>query len=246
MPRSLIPRVQVGDILKGTRNLRGYLQTAATLNFLTAYSRDLSKAQLQKAKKTLYKPSKNERFLVTVNSTRTFGVHSLDSDILLLFVNPIEQPAQHNRFPLTPSSMRQTMSPTIFSKWFVRTPRKKTDTRKWPSYAFFMWVALHLNLHAIPRDSAPKVRVPDGPQGPFGYYKQYMGQWSREELITVFQQWVATGLTRKPDVGNLGYGSMGPLLKDTQLMREEIDRLCNNPRTMNLVKALGFPGSAFK
>ena len=236
--------MQVGDILQGTRNLRRYLQTCSALCFLNTYPHDTSKTQLQKAKKEMYKPSKNERFLVAANSARSFGVQSLDSDVLLLFVNSIKTPAPYSHPILPPLD---TMSPTIFSKWFVKTPQKITDTRKWPDYAFFMWMSLHLNMHTIPRDSAPKVRVPDGPQGPFGYYKQYMGKWDRPELIDVFQRWVATGITRKGDLqpGNLGFGNMGPLLEETQVMREEIKRMCANPRILQLVKSLSIPGGTF-
>ena len=237
--RPLIPRIQPGDILKGTRNLRNYLQTAATLNYLNDISHGL--VPTMKAKKGIYRPDKDEKFLVTVNAWGMFGACALNSDITLLFCNPkvpSRSPRARKDFvPMCVGPIR--MDPTIFSKWFIKTSAKKTDLHQWSSYAYHMWVSLHLNMNSLGGDGGLVLRTPDGPTGPFTLHNHNVGAYSRKTLSTLVLQGVTRGITRPTAQSgrNMPGDGCGPQLKDTLQMREEIDRLCTNPRISQKLKA---------
>jgi hypothetical protein len=241
--RPLIPRVRVGDVLKGTRNLRNYLQTASTLNYVNDLSQQMNGRK--KSKEKLFRPSKNEKFLVTVNAWGIFGVCSLDSEVVLVFCNPmrptVSPTARRKGFPIPMpgASGLVRMDPTIFSKWFIRTPMRKTDTRTWSDYEYHMWAALHLNLNNIRHDNAPTFHCQNGPTGPFCTRAQAYGMQPREHLNTLILQWIPKGITRATAETrrNMPSGGFGPRLEDIDAHREELQHLCSNPRIAQRLKA---------
>ncbi len=239
--RPLIPRVRVGDILKGTRNLRNYLQVASTLNYVTRLNEKATSRK--KIKEGIFRPTKEERFLVTVNSWGMFGVCSLDSDVVLLFSNP-EQPSspsnQSKAYPLISGSKR--MDPTIFSKWFIRTTTRKINLREWSDYAYHMRSTLHLNLCSVGRDNGPTFHAQPGASGPFDMSKLIYGMKTRNQSISLLQHWVTRGITRPSAYKSQGSrrrssAGFGPLLEETAQMRQEIESLCSNPRIAQRLKA---------
>ena len=69
--RPVIPKVRVGDILLGTKNLRNWLQTASLLNYVNQLG---NQHYANSTKGSLYLPSKKDRFVVAVNAWETFAV----------------------------------------------------------------------------------------------------------------------------------------------------------------------------
>ncbi len=240
--RPLIPRVRVGDILKGTRNLRNYLQTASTLNYVTS----LIEKSRKKAKESIFYPTKEERFLVTVNSWGMFGICSLDSNVVLLFSNPAgpakSSTQNKNHSPSLIAFGNKRMDPTIFSKWFIRTTEKRTDLREWSDYAYHMRVTLHLNLCSIGRDHGPTFHAQPGASGPFCMSQQDYGMKTRQKSTLLLQHWIVRGITRpsshksRAQLRSVPTG-FGPLLEETAQMRQEIESLCSNPRIAQKLKA---------
>ena len=233
--RPLIPSVRPGDVLKGTRNLRHYLQTASTLNYVNDLS--MRMGGRSRSKSQLYHPSKDDEFMVTVNAWGTFGVYSARDDVVLLFVNPsMPSGVSHqSRYPLR-------MDPTIFSKWFIRTPKKYVDLTTWPEAPYFMWASLHLNMSSVQSDNAPIFNIQNGASGPF-----HMGQCGnhyhrplqRELLLKLIHQWTVRGATRPNSTWNrhLPSGGSGPQLEEIPQMRREIQNICSNPRIAQQLKA---------
>jgi len=237
--RPLIPRVRVGDVLLGTRNLRHYLQTAATLNYLQEVSQDLS--YRNRAKANLYRPSKEDEFLVTVNAWDTFGVYNVSKEVMLLFHNPskdLSTPAGFIRKKPTGKSFPRRMDTTIFSKWFIRTNMKYTDLSGWPATPYYMWAALHMNLNSIRSDSVPNFHCDGSPHGPFHMGSQQRN-WKRGQLMTLLRDWVPTGITRSgaPTPRQLPNQGFGPRLEDIEGMRRDIESLCSNPRLAQRLKS---------
>ena len=233
--RPLIPRARPGDILKGTRNLRGYLQAASTLNYLN----EISHGEMRReAKSRIFRPCKNERFLVTVNAWGMFGICSLDTDVVLLFANPPD-PIRTGKNYLSRLQGSARMDPTIFSKWFIRTTVKMTALQDWPNHAHYMWMGLHLNLTNVRHDSAPTWHYQKGPTGPFYMKNQIPTSYPRDQLYRVLHQWVPRGATRPsaPTGRNTPSVGFGPRLEETLEMRREIEQLCSNPRIAQRLKA---------
>jgi len=129
------------------------------------------------------------------------------------------------------------MDPTIFSQWFIRTPAKMTDLQVWKDHAFYMWVSLHLNLSSIRHDNAPSFYYQNGYQGIFDSHSNGHG-WKRENLLRLFDRWLACGVTRPTAVSgkNLPSSGFGPRLEDIRGMRRDIEQLCSNPRIAQRLK----------
>ena len=225
--RPLIPRVRPGDILKGTRNLRNYLQVASTLTYLNDLSNGARPSKKDKAK-DIYRPSKNERFLVTVNAWGVFGTYSLDTEVVLLFSNPL----------LPHHTGSERMNPTIFSKWFIRTPYKRTALVEWPYYAYYMRVALHLNMGNARSDNAPNYHFHTGVAGPFTMRDVSYAHHSRGSLNEFLRMWATRGATRATATHgrNCPSGGFGPRLEETADLHEQVRTLCSNPRIAERIK----------
>lgn len=228
--RPVIPRVRVGDVLKGTRNLRHWLQTAATLNYLNNLRHNYGDSN--KAKECIYTPSKNDEFLVTVNAWGVFGVYSVNKDVVLLFINRSKEYHKRMHRPLL-------MDPTIFSKWFIRTPRKCPDLETWPLFPYYMRACLHLNVSSMKHEmNTPQMQIMNGPEGPFQMHSNQVGGWEKASLKAFVQASTPKGITR-PGAWNWisAYMGHGPRMEDLEPMRGEIMRLCSNPRLLQKIKS---------
>jgi hypothetical protein len=240
--RPLIPRVRVGDVLKGTRNLRYYLQTASTLKYLQEIKHGAGAARARR--QNIYRPAKNDKFLVTVNAWGLFGVYNLDTEVILLFGNPTIRPKNSTRSTLgrlssiQPKMPDMRMNPTIFSQWFIRTHIKMVDLRDWKDPAYYMRSVLHLNLANIRSDNVPSYYFQHGQSGIFDGYMNGEG-WQRDNLLHLSKAWAARGATRvgAPTGKNTPGGGFGPRLEEIGGMKREIFQLCTNPRIAQCLKA---------
>lgn len=133
----LIPKVKVGDILLGTRNLRSYLRTVSVLECLNRLYTGLGK---QQSRADLYTPSKAREYIVACNAWNMFGVWEQSSNVVVLFANP----STTGEPPL--------MDPKIFAHWFIRTKDKSLDRTSWPEHAINLWAFLHMNAISLPRN----------------------------------------------------------------------------------------------
>lgn len=263
--RPLIPRVRPGDILKGTRNLRNWLQTASVLNYLT-HIRHGEYGGSEEAKKKLYTPSKDDEFIVTVNAWGMFGAYSRNKDVILLFRNcqPQKSPSSSptaSKKPIISTELGCTgvrhnparkhkwegdsgvrMNPTLFSQWFIRTNGKCLELDTWPRYAIHMWSSLHLNLCVIPSSIGNQsfgFHTYNGPAGPFEMHDN----GSHSELLPLtqaFAHWYPRGITRMGGKYSFALtrpsGIVGPHLAEIPTMRWEIQELCSNPRVRARIK----------
>ncbi len=236
--RPLIPRVRVGDVLKGTRNLRNYLQTAATLAYVMPLSRSYSGSPRSRSEGSAwldklrnYRPSKNDEFLVTVNAWSIFGVCDTNSKVVLLFRNSMVPTLKPGGY----THRRPCMDPTIFSKWFIRTPKKRVDISIWPREPYYMWASLHLNLSHIRGDTRLQFHFPDGPEDLF-IPEPNSKRWKRNQLVALFHKWRPRGITR-PFSERAFDASQGPRLEEITPMRAQIAEICSNPRISQSVKA---------
>ena len=240
--RPLIPRVRVGDVLKGTRNLRYYLQTASTVKYLQEIKHGAGRARARR--QNIYRPSKNDRFLVTVNAWGLFGVYSLDTELVLLFGNPTIRPKNSTRSPLgrpspiQPKMPAMRMDPTIFSQWFIRTRTKMIALQDWKDSAYYMRSALHLNLSNIRNDNIPSYYFNHDYSGVFDGHMNGEG-WQRDVLLAMSKEWSTRGATREgASYGkNAPSGGFGPRLEEIEGMKREIFQLCTNPRIAQRLKA---------
>jgi hypothetical protein len=236
--RPVIPRVRVGDILSGTRNLRHYLQTAVTLNYLE----DIHQGAMgrRKDKQHVYNPAKDEKFLVVANAWGSFCAVSTVANVGLFFRNPTDGPIRipMGKKQLLPRSTALYMAPAIFSQWFIRTEEKQPDVRKWPDYAFHIWASAQMNLCNIVADGALTLHLQGGPQGPFSLVLNGKGV-KRDNIHHYIREWSVRGHTRLsyPDRGRLPNGGYGPRLEDLSGMKERIRELCRNPRVVQRLKS---------
>jgi hypothetical protein len=231
--RPLIPRVRIGDILLGTRNLRRYLQTAATLSYVKEVGAGVSAGR---ARAVLYRPSKEDQFLVTVNAWEVFGAHGLNCPVTLLFANPTTGgPAGRS---VAGNSSR--MNPTLFSKWFIRTPRRMVDLADWPAWACYMKMSLHLNLGNSRDPNAPAFNYGSGCRSPFTTQRG-KPPWTKNQLIAALEEWAPRGITRLAPARGGGKtmhrGGCGPLFDEIPAMQDEIRERCSNPRIARHLKA---------
>lgn len=248
--RPLIPRVRTGDVLKGTRNLRNYLQTAATLNYIHAYQHALAlhsgpvRGRALTYAGSSCQPTKEDRWLVVVNAEGVFGTYCLDYEAVLLFVNPISnrdtrKPGKTGRksrnLAKPPSPDR--MNPTIFSQWFIRTPKRMTNLRYWPNLAYFMWALLQLNLGSI--RGYPNIgRIPDGSIGLFSAAQMEL-DWQQDKIMSKARVWIPRGVTR-PNADwqrRLPEQGSGPCLEEIPRMQAQIQAAASNPRFIQHLKS---------
>jgi len=230
--RPVIPKVQVGDILLGTKNLRNWLQTASLLSYVNL----LANQHYANSKKgSLYLPSKTDRFVVAVNAWESFAVWGLDQDAIVLFCNAKNE--SHPKYKHGPSNRdAEAMSPALFSQWFVRTRGRRPDLLKtWPDHAYYLWASLQMNVISSP-DHALNYMVPPGIDTPFTTHLH--NDTPKHKIRELVQQGIQRGLIRgkqrrRPPVGGRAYG---PSLQDIPRWREEIRGVTANPRIVKKLK----------
>ncbi len=233
--RPVIPKVRVGDILLGTKNLRNWLQTRSLLSYVN----QLSSNHHQDPKKvSLYLPTKQDRFVVAVNAWETFAVWGLDREAVILFCNPSEEPraVATRRKPRRKDTV-QAMSPALFAQWFIRTPGKRPDLiNTWPDHAYHLWAALQMNVISHPEHPLG-YSVPPGHEASFTipYHGREMDKVNMREIV---RQTIRSGLILREerDRWPAGGRTYGPHLKDISRWQEQIQKVTSNPRIRKSLK----------
>jgi len=226
--RPIVPKVRVGDVLLGTKNLRNWLQTASLLSYVQGLAGHSYRT------KNLYIPAKKDRFIVAVNAWETFGVWGLDQDqdAIILFCNPGQsrRVAGEDEIEWNP-----TMTPALFAQWFIRTRGRQPDLLSWPNHAYYLWGSLQMN--AI---SNSHKRL--GYSIPAAHDRAFHSHETNDAPKEVVKERVVTairyGLTRQKAKRSRPGGSrrVGPTLGEIQSMRRQISNFTANPRVVKTFK----------
>jgi len=129
----VVPKIRVGDVLLGTKNLRNWLQTKSLL----AYTQKLQ-VGMHVDNSALYVPHKKNRFVVSVNAWNTFAACDFENRIVLFFCNPTH--------PDTRKELEPRMTPGQFATWFIHTRERRPNLRIWPEWAYHLWASYQMNL----------------------------------------------------------------------------------------------------
>lgn len=221
----VIPKVRVGEVLLGTKNLRHYLRTASVLT----YVRDL---HMEVKPSSIYTPSRKDCFIVAANSRPCFAVWSLNQNVVLLFKNGEDAKAAR-------------MDPNIFAQWFVRSGLYHPDLSSWPGYACTLWSALQMNSGSTPRNlgAPPGYRLGisgmgEGIRSPFVIHRATPD--NKQNAFDSAKAAIRCGMTR-PNAPRNAFpkdSAHGPRLSDLKAMYEELSRLTKNPRIMQQLEVL--------
>ena len=130
---AVVPKIRVGDVLLGTKNLRNYIRTCSQLRYLNHLSR--KRKGLHNIKTPLYTPNKQDKFIVAVNNNTRFAVWSSNQNVILFFGNS----------PSSPEEFKPVMDREIFAQWFLKTPGRNPNVSDWPIQAHFLWASIHKN-----------------------------------------------------------------------------------------------------
>lgn len=225
----VIGKVAVGDVLKGTKNLRNYLRARSLQDRIRKV---INNPNHKPAK--LYTPSKKDNFVVAVNAWDRFGVWCEREEIVLYWCNfsPKQPAPKHYKQPVP-----EYMSPSIFSKWFVKTNDKRPQVDLWPDYAYAMWTLLNLNAAGT---GEFHLDLGNLVIGPFRH---------KENLVSCFQnpikieakrnllRAIKTGHTRELELSKKAHHMPrwtgfkgGPRIEDIKDIREEIHDMLSNQR----------------
>ena len=136
-----MPKIRVGEVLRGTRNLRHWLRTASILRNVESLHRNGMGFLDPGFGKNLYTPQKDDSFIVAANTPFHFCVWSPRQNVSLVFINPSGRYEKE----VTPY-----MSPALFATWFVRTNEYNLDLTKWPHFAYYIWALVQMNALALP------------------------------------------------------------------------------------------------
>ncbi len=221
--RPIVPKIRVGDVLFGTKNLRNWLQTSSLLSYVQALAGRSSREG------KLYIPTKKDRFVVAVNAWETFAVWGLDSDVIILFCNP--GPRRHTY----QDKQEPAMTPALFAQWFIRTRGRCPDLRSWPNHAYYLWGSLHMNAVSVPGKRLGYT-IPSGLDSVFNYheYNDHPKEVVRERVVDT----IGYGLTRRKAKRSpfAGDRRVGPTLNDILAMRRQISDFTANPRVVKKLK----------
>lgn len=241
--RPLIPKVRIGSVLYGTKNLRNWLRKASLLNCL-----ELMHAghKVEMAKKAIFSPQKDDEYIVAVNAWDRFCVWSPRSNIVLTFLNRDRAGNQSRksskRLAVALSHLQehggappdQVMDPSIFPSWFINTDKRNIDLKQWPGYAYHLWASLHMNIVS---SHAGDIRlVPSFPRRPFSAPFQYheVNEWEKHDVQAKLVEGLRRGITRRKHGPPGGMcvlpNPRGMILGDLEVMDQKIQRLVDNPR----------------
>lgn len=231
--KPVVPKIRVGDVLLGTKNLRSYLRTCSLIRYFQVLDRR-SFGPKTEAGSLLYTPNKQDPFVVMVNNHNRFAVWSPNKDVVLLFINPQEGYG----------SIEEYMNPEIFAQWFLRSSGKNPDVRSWPLHAHYIWASLHMNAWRN-RHSPLKfhVRGAEPEEAPFvNHLSISPGSVERQTISEAVREAVTHGVFRNlPDskkrVPHLFGGSgFGPNLREVSQLRSKLETLMRNPRLVSKAK----------
>jgi len=224
----------------------------------------------------LYIPSKSDEFIVAANNYNRFAVWSPNANVVLLFVNPLEKKGPQRkgnrsygrpgRRPVAVAIMPEDipgrrselphdgkpgprMSPEIFSRWFIRTPKRNPRLDEWPDHAWYLNACLQLNVVRA-GSSGLTNRLPfqlhgmgHGAQGfgsaaesAFGLHSWNKGQ-NRADLGCIVRDLISRGISRDKavkisgDTWGIQFG-FGPRIEDVTVMREHIAQMSKGGRIL--------------
>lgn len=226
--RPVVPKVRVGEILHGTRNLRHWLRLASTVRSME----DVRSAKemgivVGGSKKELHTPSKLDTFVVSSNMEPCFSVWGSNQNVVLLFINP------HREFR---GRLSNRMDPSLFSQWFTRSEDLQPDLRTWPSHAYTLWACLQMGCWG--RDDSG-VRFPFRPDSQREAFALHDGlnQVDRNRAAQGVKAAIGRGAVRAHNVmfthadGELLRG-FGPKLSDLAVMKRRLTELAQDPRVL--------------
>jgi hypothetical protein len=236
--KPVIPKVRVGDVLHGTRNLRDYLRTCSLLNYFL-YLNATGAAPPGGPDSMVYTPHKKDTFTVAVNTHGKFGVWGENKDVILLFTNS----SNHGLGELI------HMDTSIFARWFMRTNARRPDVTKWPVHAHYLWASVQMNSQsnatrdlrlATPTRGAQEDQV-------FNLSKQLCySSISRTTIRSAVRESVVQGNFRRNrrsgDLLSSKNGTVvacGPNLAEMPELRTRLKTLMKDPRTMSKARKAG-------
>ena len=231
--KPVVPKICVGDVLCGTKNLRNYLRTSSFTNYLDALSNGETKSI---ATRLLYTPKKNDRFIVTVNRDNQFMVWSNNKNIALLFYNGLSRVTPD----LALANIRPRMNAQLFAQWFTRTKARHPDTQLWPPWAYYLWASVQMNAR---NNKSIKLR--------FRLYTLVNEQFrwrlpfdihrlqdheNTDTINRAVKESIITGNFRtSKQIINEGI-PLGPHLRDLDTMKEYIHKYLKDPRIKHKIK----------
>jgi hypothetical protein len=230
--KPVVPKIRVGDVLLGTKNLRSYLRTCSLIRYFQVLDRRSFGPKIE-AGSLLYTPHKQDRFVVMANNHGKFAVWSPNKNVVLLFINP---QAEYGSL--------EYMNPEIFAQWFLRSSGKSPDVRSWPLHAHYIWGSLHMN--AWKNRHTPlkfNVRGAEAEEAPFVNHKSISpGSVERQTISEAVRESVMHGVFRNlPDSKKrtphlFGGGGYGPNLREVAQLRSKLETLMRNPRLVSKAK----------
>jgi len=230
--KPVIQRVRVGDVLRGTRNLRNYLRVCSHLRCVKAMSVNYPPSE---AKSFLYTPSKLDEFIVAANTHERFAVWSRNKNVCLVFVKGAGG-----------SSHSTQMSPEIFARWFIRTENRRPDISSWPNYAYCLWATLQMNTWRNPHTPISFYGGTGSRENrPFAADTAISSVTVREAVTESVHQGVFRNLTRTKNNKTpqpkyfTSMGAPGPDLKDIPILRKELEIFYRDPRIVSKAKTAG-------
>lgn len=222
----VVPKIRVGDVLRGTKNLRNWLQAKSLLALaLLVQARHYDR----EPENQLFTPRKDSKYIVLVNAWETFIAGDFANNACIIFCNG-KVPGQ------VEPEMR--MSPGKFATWFIRTKERCPDLKAWPDWAYRHWLSLQMNLCGSKHQRHP-VMIQPGPSGPFLMAQDFVaGPHFRADKKEILQTEIPRGITRvktrRPPVNNgLAHG---PRLEDFAEDQEAIRKVTTNLRILKSIE----------
>ena len=239
--RFIIPRVHVGDVLFGTRNLRNYLRTASLLMYaedVASGGKPSRRYKKRSFSQSVHTPTKNDRYVVLSNANKIFAVWGLNGDLLIVFNNPSEK----QNGPMAGLSYgAETMTPEIFSRWFIRSRGKMPDLRSWPAWAYHVWAAAHMNA----RSNIERCLMFNPVAGGMPHHSPFVGRFmgmprdiDRVLVRDAAREAIITGIFRQdPPARTINGGRpFGPSLREIDRMQEQLKKLLKQPQIRKRIK----------
>lgn len=213
----LVPKIRVGEVLRGTRNLRHWLRIASILHNVRLHHMRGPHAPI--LVKNLYAPHKDDTFVVAANTPFCFSVWSARKNITLIFINP------HGKLL---ESAPTYMSPSLFATWFVRTGEYFLDLNRWPHYAYYLWVLVQMNALALPTHRH-YLSLGSYYDCPFEFHVEVNNGQIRESAAKYIQQSSTWGRLRYANMKSWhaeeygeSYNGFGPLMQQVPEMQDSI------------------------
>ncbi|MBD3261298.1 MAG: hypothetical protein GF334_06370 [Candidatus Altiarchaeales archaeon] len=247
--KPVVPKVRVGDILRGTKNLRNYLRLCSLAHYLrTVTEEGIPRRHREEASRELYSPRKDDEFLVVGNNFDRFCVWESRGEIMLLFQNgrpgglsakqlAAAGAAAAAAAPAGAENKEIAMSGSHFAKWFSRTGRMFPDLNQWDKKAFYMWGAIQMNASRN-RTVALPVYLHDGVDAigrivsPLRLAKSII-DFDKATIRKAIKESLQTGRFRGHPVS---FRRLGPSLEDIPKLEEEVAKLARNPRATQHLK----------